>query len=152
MFKTPLVKHAQPNMSCLVFAVSFIPFYLFLFFLIIAEIIMTARATINILMFSSVNIIDTYYLKIACSVVTNQNTAVLKSGCHLIELQKTRCTIHNSLFMYSVNIMASDVTVVAFLLKTSILNYLVFVGLFIRCLVEKWKIKLLISWSSYTVN
>lgn len=30
---------------------------------------------------------------------------------------------HNSLFIYSVNIMAFDITVVIFLLKTSILNY-----------------------------
>lgn len=46
---------------------------------------------------------------------------------------------HNSLFMYSVNIMAFDITVVTCLLKTSILNYLVFVVLFIGCLVGKVK-------------
>lgn len=47
-----------------------------------------------------------------------------------------------SLFTYSVNIMEFDVTVVTSLLKTSILSYLVFVGLFIGYLVGKVKDKL----------
>lgn len=46
---------------------------------------------------------------------------------------------HNSLFMYSVNIMAFDITVVTCLLKTSILNYLVFVVLLIGYLVGQMK-------------
>ena len=41
---------------------------------------------------------------------------------------------HKSLFIYSVNILAFDITVVTFLLKTSIRNYLGFVRLFIGCL------------------
>lgn len=46
---------------------------------------------------------------------------------------------YNSLSMYSVNIMAFDITVLTFLLKTNILNYLVLGGLFIGCLVGKVK-------------
>lgn len=77
MFKISLVKHVQPNIPCLVFAVSFIPFYLSFLFLILGEIIMIARAKINILIFY-VNIIDIFYLKIVRFDVANQNTAVLQ--------------------------------------------------------------------------
>lgn len=77
MFKISLVKHVQPNMPCLVFAVSLIPFYLSFFSLILREIIMIARAKTNILIFY-VNIIDIFYLKRARSVIANQNTAVLQ--------------------------------------------------------------------------
>ena len=93
MFKISLVRHVQPNMFCLVFAVSFITFDLFFFFSILAEIIMIVRATISILSFSSVNIIDIYYLKIACSVVTNQNAAILQCSWYLMEYEKIKCTI-----------------------------------------------------------